>query len=97
MNNSTCISEFENYLKFKNYSASSIRSYSSAVAHFLRHFGESPRNITLKQVREYLTGIANNATQRHSTSALSISMKRTSTTRRDANSQWAPASITLAN
>lgn len=72
MNNSTCISEFENHLKFKNYSASSIRSYSSAVAHFLRHFGESPRNITLKQVREYLTGIANNATQRHSTSALRI-------------------------
>ena len=72
MNRSTCIIEFENYLKFRNYSPSSISSYRAAVAKFIKHFGESPRNITLNQIRQYLTGITSNATQRHSTSALRI-------------------------
>lgn len=72
MEPSTCISELESYLKFKRYSSNSISSYLSAVGKFVRHFRRSPRNITVAEIRAYLTKIVSNATQRHATCALRI-------------------------
>lgn len=59
-------------MEFKRYSPRSITSYISAIERFVRAHGESPRNITVAQVRAYLTSIVSNATQRHATGALRI-------------------------
>jgi len=72
MKEPTCITELRAYMKYKRYSPRSIESYASSALRFVRAHGESPRNITGVQVRNYLMGIASNATQRHATGALRI-------------------------
>jgi len=68
----TFIQRFEEYLKFKRYSPRSITAYVSAAHRFVTHFGRSPQNITVDEIRAYLTGIGSNAYQRHATGAVRI-------------------------
>jgi integrase/recombinase XerD len=52
--NTTLVRDFEVFLKSKNYSGNTIKTYSSCLALFLRHFKKSPQNISLKEIREFL-------------------------------------------
>lgn len=72
MKEPTCILKLKKYMRYKRYSQRSIDSYSCAVMQFVKSYGQSPRNITVQQVRNYLCEIKSNATQRHATGALRI-------------------------
>lgn len=43
------------YMKSKNYCKSSIDSYRSCVNSYLNHFKKSPQNISLNEIREYVS------------------------------------------
>ena len=72
MNATTLIFTFENHLKFKRYAPKTINAYSGAIQRFIKHFGQSPENITLEQIKTYLQGCNSVAHQKHITSALRI-------------------------
>lgn len=63
--------DLEIYLKSKNYAKSSIDSYLSCAYNFLYHFKKSPQNITIQEIRIFLSELSY-AGQKQTVGALRI-------------------------
>ena len=64
--------DFRDYMTSKNYAKTSIESYTSCLAKYLTHHKQSPKNITLPQIRSYLASITSYAGKKQAVGALNI-------------------------
>jgi integrase/recombinase XerD len=75
MNQTTLILQFQNHMKFKRYAEKTIKAYTQAIKRFIAYHKESPENITIEDIKQYIQQLNSIAHQKHITGALRIFYK----------------------